>query len=79
MDRRGFLKGFASGAVGWVVAGQVAGLPRPAYMGQVPLISAADAATITSPFNYSTQATLQSQAAYFPQSVAAGDRTPMAA
>lgn len=79
MERRGFLKGLTAGAVGWVVGGRVAdeaGLSKPAYLGQVPFIGEAEAATITSPFAWSTQATLQYQAAVFPQSVAAGDPNP---
>lgn len=79
MERRGFLKGLATGAVGWVVTGRIveqAGLLVPAYMGQVPFISEAEAATAASLFAYNLQATLQNQAAFYPQSVAAGDPNP---
>ncbi len=79
MERRGFIKSLAAGAVGWVAAGRIAdevGLPTPAYMGQVPFIPAAEAAGLTSPFTVSTGATQQYQAATYPQSVAAGDPNP---
>ncbi len=79
MERRGFLGALAAGAVGWVATGRIMdslGLPRPAYMGQVPLVSEAEAAGLTDSFLVSSQATLQLQAATYPQSVAAGDPNP---
>ena len=77
MERRDFLKSLTAGAVGWVAVGKLAGeLGQPAYMGQVELIPAAEAAGLTSPFVINAQATAQNQAATFPQSVAAGDPNP---
>ncbi len=79
MERRDLLKGLAAGAVGWASAARLAGLPglpHPAYRGQVSLISEAEAAGLSSPFAFDTAATAAHQAAYYPQSVAAGDPNP---
>ncbi|MGI4799652.1 MAG: alkaline phosphatase D family protein [Janthinobacterium lividum] len=78
MERRGFLKSLAAGAVGWATVGKVAdelGL-APAYVGQVKLIPSAEAAGFGSPLVIDASLTAKFQAATFPQSVAAGDPNP---
>ena len=79
VNRRGFLAGLAGGAVGWAVAGR----PSPAdaaprvYMHPVPFIDAAQGHSLASPAAFAVTSTDPvTQAATFPQSVAAGDPNP---
>ncbi len=81
MERRGFIKALAGGAVGWTVAG-VLGEAAAAgtYANPVPFVADASSIGVTGRpdalFIVNLAATAADQAATYPQSVATGDPNP---